>query len=773
MKMVGIKGTVNWLVPEWAQGLQRLGDQFEIRTLDQVPADEDCYIHIGYVSNKRNIYSQENYDGITFVHRSGLPYLVFEFSPFRQVADRYWKVGWTHYNYAQGNFNATPYDDARWKKFSQDTGIVIKDWHSPGDNILIIGQLEYDSALNHMYDQGYDSFYDWVFDCVDRIRMHTDRPIVIRPHPRNFVERCQNPNVPFSMEDVIARCQSYKDVTVSENLTFVNYYRTKNGGDGLIKDLQSSHCVVTYSSSAAVEAVCMGIPVFSFDPGAPCHDISHHDISDIENLDYTINTTKWRNSIACSAWSVDEIKDGTCWNHLKPVHFPDSNIVPINHSSSKHKILIINLQHHKDRRDYMIEEMSRAGINNYEFVAAIDGKKLSQSVLDEVYDQSGTKERYHRDLACTEIGCMMSHYDCYQMILDQDLDFGVIFEDDIMVCPNFSLDQLQIPAGQDIMLVGGRIREISEKHDHGIKILKHKADGAYAYVVSRDGARKLLEHYDKVRRVVDDWGSLIDNGIKICYLPRMIINVNRNIESYIAQDRDQVRKIASQNRMASVRSAKKVIAPAIKRSKKPNTKIKIPALSVHVFVDRQADVKNLCSIRDSMLKIFAITTHITAWITTEIKLTDLSNLADLLIESAVSSTDAYFKALKESQSKYLFMINGGSQFHGIHHKIDKILQIMKSERLLHLRFESNRDIRHTDWIEPRSRDGFDYCLTSSMIDSAPHIINRKYYLSDVLPFLQINPITGAIDYSNVSFVESAIYGAANPNPTAAKHDDGC
>jgi hypothetical protein len=784
MKMVGIKGTINWLIPEWASGIQKLGDEFHIKSLDQVPSDEDCYIHIGYISNKKNIYSQENYDGITFVHRSGRPYLVFEFSPFRQFADRYWKVGWTHYNHVDGDFNATPNDNSRWKKFSQDTGLVIKDWHSPGDSILIIGQLEYDSALNRMYAAGYETFYDWAFDTVDNIRRHTDRPIVIRPHPRNFVEKCKNPNVPFSMEDVHARCQLYKNVSISSNLSFVNYYKTKNGGDGLIEDLKNSHCVVTYSSSAAVEAVCMGIPIFSFDPGAPAYDISHHDLSQIENLDYDISIDTWCNTIACSVWSAEEIKNGDCWAHLKPVFFPDHPVqLSTTTTETQHKIFIINLAQHTHRKDRMLHIMKNSGISNYEFVKAIDGRTLPQSVIDSVYDKKSAVEVYQRDLACTEIGCALSHYNCYESIIKQDLDFGVIFEDDVELLPTFTASQLRIPANVDILLIGGRIREKKDPTTAEIIPLQHNADGAYAYVVSRNGARKLIEYHDKIRHVSDNWGAMLEVGIKIYYLSEMIVNVNREIDSYIALDRDAVRKIAYQKR--------KLDAPPKKihksRDCKPESRyphiqdsvlahrdgMKPANIMVHVFVDskNQKYIEHLQSMKKSITNTLKIRAKINLWAWGDDIGKEIDSLpGDLFtVRKCQHFADAYTQAIAESNSRYLLMMPGFYEFQNVNHEIKDMLANMKQQRLLHMRFNthSNTENHQDIWLESRSVDKFHYCLTPAIDDQMPHIINKKYFVSDILPFLEVDDQGKSINYRRVQFVDGAIYGSKN-HPSSTK-----
>jgi capsule polysaccharide modification protein KpsS len=232
------------------------------------------------------------------------PTLVVEEGAFRNYP-QYKRIGWNSYKNGIGNFNNDSVDDTRWKLFQQNTRIKIQNWNSPGGSILIMGQLEFDSALIELYDAGYRSFDQWIEEQIKTIRIYTDRPIIVRPHPLGS-------SVLFKDE---ARLNTqYKNISVSKNYSSNT---TLSGGIGLQEDLKKSYCVITYNSNSVVEAVEKGIPVFTLSSTSSAYDIGHKDLSKIESLDYNIDISTWCNRIAYTVWNDEEIADGSMWRHLR------------------------------------------------------------------------------------------------------------------------------------------------------------------------------------------------------------------------------------------------------------------------------------------------------------------------------------------------------------------------------------------------------------------------------------------------------------------------
>ena len=97
-------------------------------------------------------------------------------------------------------------------------------------------------------------------------------------------------------------------------------------------------------------------------------------------------------------------------------------------------IKIVNLVRRPDRRNAMIEKLNEAKIMNYEFVEAVDGKKVDLTPeLKKMFagNDFGDKKGV--------IGCSLSRYGLWQKLIDDpDNNYYVIFEDDVVFADDFA-----------------------------------------------------------------------------------------------------------------------------------------------------------------------------------------------------------------------------------------------------------------------------------------------------------------------------------------------
>jgi hypothetical protein len=311
IKMIGFLG-ISKNYYKWPQGIASLGDSYT--RIDDFNPDTiyeaDCFYQTNMIKPKFIHGERLDREGAKYLYikNSNKPVLVSESAPFRKYGG-YLRFGWNSYMWTDANCNNNDVDDKRWKKFEKTTGIKINDWNSPGDNIVIMGQKEGDSALVPLFDQG-KTFYNWLLETIYEIRKHTDRPIVFRPHPRTATRGIKTLTA-------MIKNQELKNVSLSENISFGG----NQGGAGLDADLDSAHCVVTYNSLSGIEAVEKGIPVFSMNNGSMVYPISHKNLSQIENIKYDIDLQDWKNKIAYTIWNKKEVAGGECWHHLKGVYF--------------------------------------------------------------------------------------------------------------------------------------------------------------------------------------------------------------------------------------------------------------------------------------------------------------------------------------------------------------------------------------------------------------------------------------------------------------------
>ena len=307
VSIVGIKGSIK-ATSALEVGFKRHGDVYKLVDYPQDATGADCFIQTNLLKPK--FYKQrERASAYQFILDSNKPFLVSESPVFRKHPE-WTRLGWYSYKWTEGVFGNENSSSDRWDKFEKQSGITFKDWNSPGDHILIMGQKEGDSSLSEMY-KDYESFYEWVEKIVHDIRKYSDRKIIVRPHPRNLghgVGMCEKLNKRGKL-----------NIEISSNLTEGG----TQGGEGLDRDLQSAYCVITYNSLSAVEAICEGIPTFAFDNGSMIWPVAHKDISQIENLNYDVDLTQWKYDVAYTQWNRKENKTGESWAHLKPLMFKE------------------------------------------------------------------------------------------------------------------------------------------------------------------------------------------------------------------------------------------------------------------------------------------------------------------------------------------------------------------------------------------------------------------------------------------------------------------
>lgn len=116
---------------------------------------------------------------------------------------------------------------------------------------------------------------------------------------------------------------------------------------------------------------------------------------------------------------------------------------------SQIKCFVVNLPSATDRCQACCEHLDLLGLE-YEVFSATDGQTLSPQDLDKCDLSSksflnlaaGRKVCMENQLSKQEFGCALSHLKLYQHILDQNLPYACVLEDDCLVKPPFK-DALQ------------------------------------------------------------------------------------------------------------------------------------------------------------------------------------------------------------------------------------------------------------------------------------------------------------------------------------------
>lgn len=197
------------------------------------------------------------------------------------------------------------------------------------------------------------------------------------------------------------------------------------------------------------------------------------------------------------------------------------------------KTYIINLPKDTGRKEYMHNLLKPlSSFLDYEFIEAIYGKSLLQVELERVFNNRKAYKKYGRYLDPGEIGCTLSHRYACGKLLEENLNYALIFEDDIDLKLEFqatlfkvySLLLTDIPR---IVLLSGGYSYLRKKKYKDLDIaLVHDAYYTHSYIINKEAAKCILKH--EASYIADDWMYLRRLGIEVVGLIPHIVNQKRD-----------------------------------------------------------------------------------------------------------------------------------------------------------------------------------------------------------------------------------------------------
>lgn len=94
---------------------------------------------------------------------------------------------------------------------------------------------------------------------------------------------------------------------------------------------------------------------------------------------------------------------------------------------------VINLLRSSERREHMQQLLQAMPWAEGHFVDAVDGRALTPQQLGERFDTRRAFELLGREVVAGEIGCTLSHRECYRRLLASQDEFALIMEDDVVM----------------------------------------------------------------------------------------------------------------------------------------------------------------------------------------------------------------------------------------------------------------------------------------------------------------------------------------------------
>ena len=235
----------------------------------------------------------------------------------------------------------------------------------------------------------------------------------------------------------------------------------------------------------------------------------------------------------------------------------------------KIEYFVINLESDTAKKSATINELKKANISA-NFIKAINGSYIEKSVY--MASRNKSIANIGRPLCRGEVGCAMSHLAAYQEIIRKNLDYGVIFEDDIHISKPNTFQYVihdSLDNDIDIVLLGHHPR-YSRLYCAARSKLKRKQKlrgelfttgmfseqpvGGYAYIISNSCAKKRIEEYVDITKPIDVWNT---KRYSILGVFPSAVFVNYDFESNL--DKERSFKPAPNNQLSRIKKLKNVV----------------------------------------------------------------------------------------------------------------------------------------------------------------------------------------------------------------------
>lgn len=190
------------------------------------------------------------------------------------------------------------------------------------------------------------------------------------------------------------------------------------------------------------------------------------------------------------------------------------------------QVHVINLKEAADRRKSITSQLEKLGLS-YEIFDAIRGSSLTGAELAAKVDMNEVA-KYPNWLTPNMLGCSLSHLGVYQKIVESEIDWHLILEDDVELDPAIvsfmeAFEKTGTTFQEHVILFYGV--KLSDKiildkaslfkaNGHAIHKVQpnQKVGSTGAYLIHKATAQKILDNNPLVKVAPDTWHFFRDQG---------------------------------------------------------------------------------------------------------------------------------------------------------------------------------------------------------------------------------------------------------------------
>jgi glycosyl transferase family 25 len=199
-------------------------------------------------------------------------------------------------------------------------------------------------------------------------------------------------------------------------------------------------------------------------------------------------------------------------------------------------IYVLSLVDAASRREAVRREFARHGLN-FDFIDAIDGRRMSNTELEYHYDRVRNARNFKRPLSQGEIACVLGHRAIWRKVSEGSAPVALVCEDDLLLLPacidflrsaarhkaafEHALVKLDSPARAGKVV--GRLAGVD-------LVLTSRLPGrTTSYLLGRDAATALLAQTRKVSRPIDmDLKHYWEHHVPILLVQPQLVSVQPN-----------------------------------------------------------------------------------------------------------------------------------------------------------------------------------------------------------------------------------------------------
>ncbi len=181
---------------------------------------------------------------------------------------------------------------------------------------------------------------------------------------------------------------------------------------------------------------------------------------------------------------------------------------------------VVNLKRSTERRKYIENHLKDKNIQ-YELIEAVDRENLTEEQIRKVADKEWVIKLSSQlpQVLKGIIGCALSHKKIFKRIVSESLPYALILEDDALIEDGIDKNFLDsLPMNWDVLLLGYHLDNTEpvppipcsfwgryKKDNFVIAKPVRKVAGTHGYIVSQQGAKRLLQLTQPLKKPIDGY----------------------------------------------------------------------------------------------------------------------------------------------------------------------------------------------------------------------------------------------------------------------------